>query len=83
MQLNKLQSAQLGSNVTGQVVMDCIINPPKEGEQSYELFMKVCLFTMFQMKNNGSALPSRQNPVESQQNNIRARSWDIALMLFF
>ena len=39
-QLNKLQSAQLGSNVTGQLVMDCIVNPPKEGEASYELFHK-------------------------------------------
>ena len=39
-QLNKLQSAQLGSNVTGQLVMDCIVNPPKEGEASYELFNK-------------------------------------------
>lgn len=40
-QLNKLQSANLGSNVTGQIVMECIVNPPKEGDASYELFQKV------------------------------------------
>lgn len=39
-QLNKLQSAQLGSNVTGQLVMDCIVNPPKPGDESYNLFMQ-------------------------------------------
>ena len=41
LQLNKLQSAQLGSNVVGQVVMDCVVNQPKEGDASYELFNKV------------------------------------------
>lgn len=46
-QLNKLQSANLGSNVTGQIVMECIVNPPKEGESSYELFQKVELFFSF------------------------------------
>jgi len=40
LQLNKLQSAQLGSNVVGQVVMDCVVNQPKEGDASYELFNK-------------------------------------------
>ena len=45
-QLNKLQSANLGSNVTGQIVMDCIVNPPKEGDASYELFQKVTSFPL-------------------------------------
>jgi len=40
-QLNKLQSANLGSNVTGQIVMDCVVNPPKPGDASYNTFMKV------------------------------------------
>ena len=40
-QLNKLQSAQLGSNVIGQVVLSCIVNPPAEGDPSYDLFMQV------------------------------------------
>ena len=28
-------------------------------------------------------IPSRQKHIESQQNNIRAMSWDVPLMLFF
>jgi len=39
-QLNKLQSAQLCSNVVGQLVMDCVVEPPKEGSPSYGLFME-------------------------------------------
>jgi len=39
-QLNKLQSAQLGSNVVGQVVLDCVVNPPPEGGPSYELYTR-------------------------------------------
>lgn len=41
-ELKKLQSAQLCANSVGQVVMDCITNPPKPGDESYDLFMKVC-----------------------------------------
>lgn len=39
-ELKKLSSAQLCSSVLGQVCMDTVVNPPKEGEPSYELFMK-------------------------------------------
>ena len=40
-QLKKLQSAQLCANSIGQIVVDCITNPPRPGEESYELFMLV------------------------------------------
>ncbi len=40
MQVNKLISACLCSTAWGQVVMGAIINPPKEGEPSYELYKK-------------------------------------------
>lgn len=40
-QLNKLQSANLGSNVTGQLVMECVVNPPKKGQASHNQYMKV------------------------------------------
>lgn len=43
LELNKLSSAQLCSSVLGQACMYAIVNPPKEGEESYELFMKVRL----------------------------------------
>ncbi|XP_065065372.1 alanine aminotransferase 1-like [Rhopilema esculentum] len=38
-QLQKLQSAQLCANSIGQIVVDCITNPPKPGDESYDLFM--------------------------------------------
>ena len=40
-QLQKLQSAQLCANSIGQIVVDCITNPPKPGDESYDLFMLV------------------------------------------
>ena len=39
-ELKKLSSAQLCSSVLGQVCMDAVVNPPRPGEPSYELFMK-------------------------------------------
>jgi alanine transaminase len=39
-ELKKLSSAQLCSSVLGQVCMDAVVNPPKPGESSYELFNK-------------------------------------------
>lgn len=39
-ELKKLSSAQLCSSVLGQACMDAVVNPPKPGEPSYELFIK-------------------------------------------
>ncbi|XP_033626127.1 alanine aminotransferase 1-like [Asterias rubens] len=39
-QLFKLISAKLCPTVSGQAVMDVVVNPPREGEVSYELFAK-------------------------------------------
>ena len=41
LELKKLQSAQLCSNTVGQIVVDCITNPPKPGDESYDLYKKV------------------------------------------
>ena len=38
MQVNKLISASLCSASWGQAIMGAVINPPKEGEPSYELY---------------------------------------------
>lgn len=38
--MNKLISACLCSTAWGQAIMAAIINPPKEGEPSYELYKK-------------------------------------------
>ncbi|XP_033117201.1 alanine aminotransferase 1-like [Anneissia japonica] len=40
LQLSKLISAKLCPTVTGQAAMDCVVNPPVEGEPSYDLFIK-------------------------------------------
>jgi len=37
-QLYKLASVQLCSNTAGQVLMEVMVNPPKEGEESYKLY---------------------------------------------
>ncbi|CAB4038392.1 alanine aminotransferase 1 [Paramuricea clavata] len=39
-QITKLGSARLCSTSIGQIVMDCVVNPPKEGDESYPLFIK-------------------------------------------
>lgn len=36
----KAISAMLCPTVLGQATIDCVVNPPKKGEPSYELFMK-------------------------------------------
>ena len=38
--LNKLTSARLCSNTHGQAALECVVNPPRPDEPSYELFMK-------------------------------------------
>jgi len=38
--LYKMVSIALCSNTMGQVVMDCMVNPPKPGDASYELYQK-------------------------------------------
>lgn len=43
MYLNKCISVKLCPPVTGQTAMECIVNPPKEGEPSYELHQQVKL----------------------------------------
>ena len=39
-QLYKLASSELCAGVTGQVMTSLMLNPPKPGEESYELFQK-------------------------------------------
>eukprot|EP01090_Pellita_catalonica_P012971 TRINITY_DN2972_c0_g1_i1.p1 TRINITY_DN2972_c0_g1~~TRINITY_DN2972_c0_g1_i1.p1 ORF type:complete len:479 (+),score=88.59 TRINITY_DN2972_c0_g1_i1:42-1478(+) len=36
----KLASISLCSSITGQVVVGCMVNPPKKGEESYETYIK-------------------------------------------
>jgi alanine transaminase len=41
MEFKKILAAHLCSPVIGQVVIDTIVNPPKPGDPSYALFIKV------------------------------------------
>lgn len=40
-QLTKLVSVRLCSPVTGQALLDLVVNPPQPDEPSYNTFMKV------------------------------------------
>jgi alanine transaminase len=40
-ELKKLSSAQLCSSALGQICMGTVVDPPKPGEPSYDLFIKV------------------------------------------
>ncbi|VDO93239.1 unnamed protein product [Soboliphyme baturini] len=45
-QFKKSISAKLCSTVLGQIAMDCVVNPPKPGEPSYDLFAKEKAFVL-------------------------------------
>ncbi len=47
-ELKKLSSAQLCSGVLGQVCLDVVVNPPKPGDQSYDLFIQVIKYITHQ-----------------------------------
>lgn len=36
----KMMSARLCSSVVGQIAMDCVVKPPKKGDDSYDVFAK-------------------------------------------
>lgn len=63
-QLNKLQSAQLGSNVVGQVVLSCIVNPPKPGDPSYDLFMQEKNGVLDSLKSRAKLVYDKLNKIE-------------------
>ncbi len=41
-QVYKLACINLCPNISGQIATCLMMNPPREGEPSYELYMKVC-----------------------------------------
>jgi len=63
-QLNKLQSAQLGSNVVGQLVMSCVVNQPKKGEPSYELFMQEKMGVLNSLDKRAKYVYERLNSID-------------------
>lgn len=63
-QLNKLQSANLGANVTGQLVMDCIVDPPKDGDPSYQLFKKETTDVFNSLKSRAILVHKKLNEID-------------------
>lgn len=68
-QINKLVSACLCSSVWGQVVMDAIINPPKPGDESYELYQKERSEVLERLKHKAELVSELFNSVEGVQCN--------------
>ena len=69
MQVNKLISACLCSTSWGQAVMGAIINPPKEGEQSYELYKKERTDVLNRLKEKANLVSELFNSIEGFQCN--------------
>ncbi|CAF0718216.1 unnamed protein product [Adineta steineri] len=64
MQVNKLISACLCSTAWGQSVMGAIINPPKPGEQSYELYNKERTEVVNRLKEKADLVSKLFNSIE-------------------
>jgi alanine transaminase len=64
LQVNKLISASLCSTAWGQAVMGAIINPPKEGEESYELYKKERSSVVNRLKEKADLVSQLFNSVE-------------------
>ncbi|CAF2626062.1 unnamed protein product [Rotaria sp. Silwood2] len=63
-QVNKFISAYLCSTTWGQAVMAAIINPPKEGEPSYELYKQERLTVVNRLKEKADLVSRLFNSVE-------------------
>lgn len=63
-QLNKLQSAQLGSNVTGMVALDCVVKQPQPGDASYPLFQEEKTYVLNSLRERAAYVHKRLNEIE-------------------
>jgi len=63
-ELKKLSSAQLCSSVLGQVCMGTVVDPPKPGEPSYELFIKEKNEVLSGLKEKGRLVTELLNKIE-------------------
>ncbi|XP_005105612.1 alanine aminotransferase 2 [Aplysia californica] len=65
----KAISAKLCSAVTGQAAMDVVVNPPREGEPSYELFKTQKDTVLSQLAEKGRMVTSTFNSIEGMSCN--------------
>ncbi|WAR13513.1 ALAT2-like protein [Mya arenaria] len=63
MQLKSI-SAKLCSSVSGQAVMDVVVNPPRPGEPSYDLFIKEKDFVLGQLKKKAEMVTKTFNSID-------------------
>ena len=69
MQVNKLISACLCSTAWGQAIMGAIINPPRKGEPSFELYDKERSEVMNRLKEKAELVSKLFNSIEGIQCN--------------
>lgn len=62
--LNKSLSAQLCPTTIGQACIDCVVNPPRPGEPSYELFMKEKNGVLQSLKERAEMVATTFNSIE-------------------
>ena len=68
-QILKLQSVSLCANTTGQVTTYCMVNPPKPGQPSYDLFVKERNGILDEMKKRAVILAEGLNKIPGIQCN--------------
>lgn len=62
--LNKSISAQLCPTTVGQACIDCVVNPPRPGEPSYDLFMKEKNGVLQSLKERAEMVANTFNSIE-------------------
>ncbi|KAL1431796.1 hypothetical protein MTO96_013898 [Rhipicephalus appendiculatus] len=68
--LLKSVSAKLCSSVLGQCAMDCVVNPPKPGEPSYDLFIKEKTAVLDSLKKRAQLVADTFNSFEGRQRQL-------------
>ncbi|GIX91444.1 alanine aminotransferase 2 [Caerostris extrusa] len=68
----KFISARLCSSVLGQATMDCVVNPPQEGEPSYDLFIKEKMAVLQSLKERALLVEKTFNNMKGMKCNVVA-----------
>lgn len=63
-EFKKMISAKLCSTVLGQAVMDCVVNPPRKGDPSYELWNKEKTAVLESLKTRAEMVSEAYNKIE-------------------
>lgn len=69
-QIIKLQSVSLCSNVDGQIVTYLMVNPPKPGDESYELYQKEKDGILNELKFKSNLLGTELNKIEGMSTEV-------------